>query len=202
MKLVVMTQSTFFVEEDKILSTLFEEGLENLHLCKPGNTPIYFERLLSLISEDYRKKITVHENFYLKNEFELSGIHLDNSNCCPPEGYKGRITKTCDRLESLKEATKKAKYVFLKDTFDTLSSPNNNPKYSLSQLEEASKKGYINKHVYALGGVSLDTIPLAKKLGFGGVVLCEDLWQKFNIVSHKDYRDLIAHFVKIKQAVG
>ena len=56
MKLVVMTQSTFFVEEDKILSTLFEEGLENLHLCKPGNTPIYFERLLSLISEDYNKK--------------------------------------------------------------------------------------------------------------------------------------------------
>ena len=97
---------------------------------------------------------------------------------------------------------KKAKYVFLKDTFNTLSSTNNNPKYSLSQLEEASKKGYINKHVYALGGVSLDTIPLAKKLGFGGVVLCEDLWQKFNIVSHEDYRDLIAHFLKIKQAVG
>ena len=32
MKLVIMTKPTFFVEEDKILTTLFEEGMENLHI--------------------------------------------------------------------------------------------------------------------------------------------------------------------------
>ena len=30
MKLVIMTKSTYFVEEDKILSMLFEEGLDSL----------------------------------------------------------------------------------------------------------------------------------------------------------------------------
>ena len=30
MKLIIMTKSTFFVEEDKILTTLFEAGLDNL----------------------------------------------------------------------------------------------------------------------------------------------------------------------------
>ena len=45
MKLIVMTQTTFFVEEDKILSTLFEEGLDILHLYKPGAEPIYSEVL-------------------------------------------------------------------------------------------------------------------------------------------------------------
>ncbi len=50
MKLVLMTKSTFFVEEDKIISSLFEEGLENLHLYKPDSTPIYSERLLSLFA--------------------------------------------------------------------------------------------------------------------------------------------------------
>ena len=53
MKLVIMTKSTFFVEEDKILTTLFDEGMDNLHLFKPGSTPLYAERLLSLIPEDY-----------------------------------------------------------------------------------------------------------------------------------------------------
>ena len=32
MKLVIMTKSTFFVEEDKILASLFDEGMDNLHL--------------------------------------------------------------------------------------------------------------------------------------------------------------------------
>lgn len=30
MKLVIMTQPTFFVEEDKILTTLFDEGMDKL----------------------------------------------------------------------------------------------------------------------------------------------------------------------------
>ena len=32
MKLIVMTRPTFFVDEDKILTTLFEEGMDMLHL--------------------------------------------------------------------------------------------------------------------------------------------------------------------------
>ena len=37
MKLVIMTKSTFFVEEDKILTALFDEGMDKLHLYKPGS---------------------------------------------------------------------------------------------------------------------------------------------------------------------
>ena len=53
MKLVLMTQPTFFVEEDKILTSLFDEGLEHLHLYKPGSEPMYSERLLTLLPEEY-----------------------------------------------------------------------------------------------------------------------------------------------------
>ena len=51
-----MTKPTFFVEEDKILGNLFEEGLENLHLYKPGASPMYSERLLTLLGDDYRNR--------------------------------------------------------------------------------------------------------------------------------------------------
>ena len=34
MKLVILTKSTFFVEEDKILAALFDEGMEMLHISK------------------------------------------------------------------------------------------------------------------------------------------------------------------------
>ena len=83
MKLIIMTKSTFFVEEDKILVTLFEEGMDNLHLYKPLTSPVYSERLLSLIPEDFYNKITVHDHFYLKEEYRLNGIHIDTPTLTP-----------------------------------------------------------------------------------------------------------------------
>ena len=82
MKLIVTTTPTYFVEEDKIITALFDEGLEILHLRKPDTAPVYAERLLTLIPEKYHKRIVVHGHFYLKEEYKLkaytltSAIHL------------------------------------------------------------------------------------------------------------------------------
>ena len=75
MKLIVVTAPTFFVEEDKIITALFEEGLDILHLRKPETPAMYAERLLTLIPEKYHRRIVTHEHFYLKEEFDLMGIH-------------------------------------------------------------------------------------------------------------------------------
>ena len=202
MKLVVMTQPTFFVEEDKILTSLFDEGLNNLHLYKPGSEPIYSERLLTLLSSDYYSRITVHDNFYLKQEYKLRGIHLDNETMMVPKGYKGHVTRTCTNLEKLKETKKNADYVFLKYICDSKTEPEQKATFTLEQLKEASRRGLIDRHVYALGGMNLDNVRLAKDLGFGGVVICGDLWSRFNIHHELDYRELIGHFAKLQKAIG
>jgi thiamine-phosphate pyrophosphorylase len=202
MKLVIMTKSTFFVEEDKILSTLFDEGLDDLHLYKPGSSPLYSERLLTLIPEDYYSKITVHDHFYLKDEYNLAGIHLDNLDVVPPKGYKGRIGRSCENLDLLKDMKKSSNYVFLKNIFDCTEFTNEKSSYTLQQLESAADKGLIDKKVYALGGMGLDNIRVAKDLGFGGIVICGDLWKKFNIHNETDFKELISHFEKLRKAVG
>ena len=38
MKLILMTVPYFFIEEHQILTALFDEGLEVLHLRKPGTS--------------------------------------------------------------------------------------------------------------------------------------------------------------------
>ena len=123
MKLIIMTKSTFFVEEDKILTTLFEAGLDNLHLYKPGSEPVYSERLLTLLPEDYYGKITVHDHLYLKEEFNLKGIHLNDCHTEPPIGYRGNVSRTCHSTDELREAKKRSNYVFLKTLFDSQSNP-------------------------------------------------------------------------------
>ena len=202
MKLAIMTKSTFFVEEDKILSSLFDEGLDDLHLFKPGSSPMYSERLLTLLPEDYYRKITVHDHFYLKQEYDLAGIHLDNPTDNLPDGYKGKFSRTCTDLSQLKEMKKKSQYVFLKNIFDCIEFKEEKSSFSLQQLELAAGNGLIDKKVYALGGMSLEYIKIAKALGFGGVVICGDLWNRFDIHNEKDYKELIAHFEKLRKAVS
>ena len=202
MKLAIMTKSTFFVEEDKILSSLYDEGLDDLHLFKPGSSPMYSERLLTLLPEDYYRKITVHDHFYLKQEYDLAGIHLDNPTDNLPDGYKGKFSRTCTDLSQLKEMKKKSQYVFLKNIFDCIEFKEEKSSFSLQQLELAAGNGLIDKKVYALGGMSLENIKIAKALGFGGVVICGDLWNRFDIHNEKDYKELIAHFEKLRKAVS
>ena len=85
MKLIVVTTPTFFVEEDKIITALFEEGLDVLHLRKPETPAMYSERLLTLIPDKYHRRIVTHEHFYLKEEFNLMGIHLNARNPKEPQ---------------------------------------------------------------------------------------------------------------------
>ena len=171
MKLVIKTLPTFFVEEDKILTALFDEGMDSLHLCKPGASPMYSERLLSLLPEDAYGKITVHDHYYLKN---------------------------CNDISTLAAMKKKAEYVFLAGVFGG----KGDAALPRDVLEKAADLGLIDKHVYAYGGVGLDNIKEARELGFGGVVVCGDLWSKFDIHNELDYKDLINHFEKLKKATA
>ncbi len=198
MKLVIMTNSTFFVEEDKILVTLFEEGMEKLHLYKPGASPIYMERLLSLLPSSCYNRITVHDHLYLKNEYNLAGIHLDNA-AIDTTGIKGKISRTCSSLDNLAMMKKNSNYVFLNVASD---SKNEQHDLNYNSLQTASKQGLIDKHVYLSGDVTYEHIQLAKDLNFGGIVIQNDLWNKFDIHHHHDFKQLIDYFHKLQKAVG
>lgn len=68
MKLIVVTAPTFFVEEDKIITALFEEGLDILHLRKPETPAMYSERLLTLIPQKYHSaSLLMNTSTYRKN---------------------------------------------------------------------------------------------------------------------------------------
>lgn len=201
MKLVIVSCPQFFVEEDKIITTLFDEGLDMLHIYKPGSEPLYFERLLTLIPEEYHKNIVIHEHYYMKQEFELGGIHLDNPNDDIPTGYKGKVSRSCNDLQLLKDVKRKSEYVFLHDIFDSLHEKDVKSKFTAVEIHEASRRGLIDKHVYALGGMCSDNIRWAQDEGFGGVVICGDLWNRFNIHQQTDYKELISHFQRLRKVV-
>ena len=183
MKLILITPPTYFVEEDKIITALFEEGLDTLHLRKPGTAPMFAERLLTLIPEQYHKCIVVHGHFYLKEEYKLKGIHLNGRNPNLPEGYKGHVSCSCHSLDEVKERKSKLNY---------------NSAYTAEELRTAAKAGIIDKKVIALGGIDEENLLEVKDFGFGGAAILGALWNKFDACTDRDYRCVIEHFRKLR----
>lgn len=199
MKLILITTPTYFIEEDKIITDLFEEGLDLLHLRKPNTAPMYAERLLTLIPEQYHKRIVVHGHFYLKGEYKIKGIHINHRNPDIPLHYKGHVSRSCHSLEEVKEHKKRHNYVFLSPIFDSISKQNYHSSYTHEELRKAYKAGIIDKKVIALGGIDTHNILEVKNYGFGGAAIMGALWNKFDMCSTHDYSDLIEHFKKLKK---
>lgn len=201
MKLIVVTTPTFFVEEDKIITELFEEGLDILHLRKPETSAMYAERLLTLIPEKYHRRIVTHEHFYLKEEFNLMGIHLNTRNPKEPHDYSGHISCTCHTLEEVKNRKHFYDYLFMSPVFDCITKEGVSSAFSALDLRQASKEHIIDSKVMALGGITPDNILQIKDYGFGGAVIMGDLWNKFNMRSDRDYLEIIRHFTKLKNMI-
>lgn len=199
MKLILITPPTYFVEEDKIITALFEEGLDILHLRKPNTAPMFAERLLSLIPEQYHKRIVVHGHFYLKEEYFLKGIHLNSRNPNIPENYKGHISCSCHSLEEAKEHKRNCDYVFLSPVFDCISKKDYHANYSPEEIRKAHKAGIIDKKVIALGGIDTNNIQQVKDYGFGGAAILGALWNRFDTCNDCDYDSLIKHFKELKK---
>ena len=144
MKLILITTPTFFVDEDNIISALFDDGLDSLHLRKADTAPMFAERLLTLIPEQYHKRIVVHGHFYLKDEYKLKGIHLNGRNPNPPENYKGHISCSCHSLDEVKERKQTCDYVFLSPVFTSISKMNYRSAYPAEELRAADKAGIID----------------------------------------------------------
>lgn len=200
MKLILMTTPYFFVEEHQILNALFDEGLDILHLRKPNTEPVYSERLLTLIPECYRKRIVVHDFFYLKNEYKLKGIHLNHRNPELPPKYKGHISCSCHTPEEVMLHKKKCDYVFLSPIFDSISKEDYSSTFTKADLQVLARQKVIDRKVMALGGVDLENMATVKALGFGGAVILGDIWNRFSIHSTENFKELIAHFRRLRKA--
>lgn len=199
MKLIVVTAPAFFVEEDKIITALFEEGLDILHLRKPETPAMYSERLLTLIPEKYHRRIVTHEHFYLKEEFNLMGIHLNARNSKEPHDYSGHLSCTCHSLDEVKHRKHFYDYVFLSPIYDCITKYEVSSGFTPEDLRQAGRERIIDSKVMALGGITPNNILEVKDYGFGGAVVGGDLWNKFNVCTDRDYLEIIRYFKKLKE---
>ena len=191
MKLAVATKPTFFVEEDKIITRLFEEGLDYLFLYKSYPHPQFIERLLCLIPKKYHKKIYTCNN-RLMQEYKMAGILFTPGSNPPMGDEKGKLVGYASNLMHLKE---------LRKTYDIVCfGPLGRTFHLSTELNEIGSK-VINKNTWAFGDIDEANFKHLTKYGFGGVIIDELMWSNFDSCRSTDYSDLIDRFKRIKKAV-
>lgn len=184
-KLIVISRPDFFPGEDEAIDRLFREGLELLHLRKPGSEASRLYSLLDKIPRVYYPRIVLHDHFEIVQhpDYRFGGIHLNRRNASIPEGYEGRISRSCHSVQEVKECLENKahpsyEYVFLSPVFPSISKEGYGEGISLEALRTAGQKGEIGEKVIALGGISPQTIPLLRDIPFGGVAVLGSLWGK------------------------
>lgn len=187
MEWIVITSPEFLQGEADFIDRLFGHGLDRLHLRKPGADIGECRRLLDGISREWLPRIVVHDNFGLCREYGLGGVHLNGRNPMAPPNHEGSVSRSCHSLEEISRYKGECDYLTLSPIFNSISKQGYMAAFGPGQLAAARDSGLIDSRVIALGGVTLENIPRVKELGFGGVAILGDVWQRMADGSVDEY---------------
>lgn len=187
MEWIVITSPGFLRGEADFIDRLFGHGLDRLHLRKPGADIGECRRLLDGISREWLPRIVVHDNFGLCREYGLGGGHLNGRNPMAPPNHEGSVSRSCHSLEEISRYKGECDYLTLSPIFNSISKQGYMAAFGPGQLAAARDSGLIDSRVIALGGVTLENIPRVKELGFGGVAILGDVWQRMADGSVDEY---------------
>lgn len=178
MKTIVITRPAFFDGETDLVNSLFREGMERLHLRKPGASEEKLAAWLQDIDSQYYGRIVLHDCFLLAEKFALGGVHLNSRNPEAPQSILGMtVSRSCHSIREVIQHKSECDYLFLSPIYDSISKEGYGAAFSRIELKRAEEEGIIDNQVFALGGVSLEHIPEIRSLGFGGAAVLGALWQ-------------------------
>ncbi|MGM9697348.1 MAG: thiamine phosphate synthase [Prevotella sp.] len=180
-KLIVITQPSFVADEGMLINTLFENGVDRVHIRKPGASDVEHRRLIEEIDGRWHHRLSLHDCHDVAIEYGC-GVHLNGRNPYPPQ-TDGRvvISASCHSLAEVVERKSVCDYVFLSPIFDSISKQGYSSAFTEDDIKKAVQGGIVDERVMALGGVSLDSLNSVKAMGFGGAALLGDVWRDFTL---------------------
>jgi thiamine-phosphate pyrophosphorylase len=207
MKLIVISSSNPIEDEMKIVTQLFEAGLETFHIRKHKLSTKKMKEYIKAIPEHFHNRIIIHSHHKLAGKFKLKGIHLTKS-------HKSTKWKTWFILKLIKiknpdiilttsystigQILEKNQdynysYIFLSPIFDNFNSRFQGG-FTEHSLKSALQKAQLE--VIARGGVDINAIQNADKIGFAGLAFYSSVWRKENPLA--EFNLIVEKFQELK----
>ena len=180
-RLIVITQPSFISDEGMLINTLFENGIDRVHIRKPGASGEEHRRLIEKIDGRWHDRWSLHDCHDVAVEYGC-GVHLNGRNPYPPQIEGGVVlSASCHSLAEVVERKKVCDYVFLSPIFDSISKQGYCSAFTEDDIKKATQSGIVDSRVMALGGVSLGNLNRVKAMGFGGAALLGEVWRNVTL---------------------
>jgi len=184
--MIVITNPISITNEIDIIHSLFESGLEFLHIRKPDFSEVEVRSFLSEIKPDYRQQLVLHSHHQLASVFSINRIHFTEKkrsetteeNLKYWKDKKFTLSASIHQMMDFEELSNVFDYAFFGPVFESISKQN----YilNLDFKKELEQRKNNKTALVALGGIAPDNINTAFEYGFDDVALLGYIWTSNN----------------------
>lgn len=197
--MIVITNPTPITDEIQITHSLFEEGLELLHVRKPDFSEAEIKTFLLQIKSDFRAKMVLHSHHQLAEKFGINRIHFSEKKRKETTKLqleelkiKGfRLSTSVHSIEKFNDLDTLFEYAFLSPVFPSISKENYQPEADL--FKAIKKRTNFKTKLISLGGIEAGNINQAYKAGIDGVALLGTIWNQNNPIENFKLCQQIVH---------
>lgn len=188
--MIVITNPSPIVNEIDIIHSLFENGLELLHIRKPDFSVSEMKTFLLEIKSDLRQQLVLHSHHQLAPAFGINRLHLSENirkEICPEMLYlyneQGvHLSTSTHNIESFNDLRIFFEYGFLSPVFPSISKMNYQSDTNL--FETIKSRTNFSTQLVALGGISPENISKTREAGFDNVALLGTIWNNTNPIEN------------------
>jgi thiamine-phosphate pyrophosphorylase len=177
--MILITNPQQVPNETEIINALFEEGLEVLHLRKPGFDQVQMRKFISKIDQQFHSRIMIHGHYELLDVYPLKGLHFtEKTKHMLPDYDRVQCTKSLavHELAELRSVRPTVDYIFLSPLFPSVSKEGYSKQWNFDDLKLKLEKTH-SFSIVALGGIALKNIKTVKELGFQDFALLGSIWE-------------------------
>lgn len=204
MKIVVYTLPYAVANEADKINQLFDAGLKELHIRKPGFSKDDLYSLLSGIHPCYHPYIVLHQQYSLRKHFKIKGLHFG------PNYFKGvaglfkkvlyarnskfQLSTAVSDIKNVDDISPVFDLVFVGPMYKKLSEQNALTNFDAFEVKNAVSS--TTKSIYAYGGIDYKNQERIKSLGFKGIVLQASVWKSGDVVNA--FRAFLMHQTELE----
>lgn len=189
MRLIVFSNPEKSEQESEMINTLFDYGLECLHIRKPSYLKEELGLFIEAIEEQHHEKLVLHSHYELAEKYKVRGVHFTRSfikNNSDTElknvfeTFKNSnfsVSRTTHSFSDIDNLNLDYTYVFLSPIFDSISKTDYKSNFDLAEVYVNLKNKKINTKVIALGGLNEKNIETALSCGFDGIAVLGTIWK-------------------------
>lgn len=194
MQIIALSAPVSISGEYDTMCWLFEKGLDRFHIRKPDASNSEVEGFINSIPKEFRANSSIHSyHQQLCESYTSYGIHHTSKSIFNPD-FEGAQSKSFHSIEEIKSATQVYDYGFLSPIFPSITKEGYVGNFDEKKLIALNESSSIP--LYALGGVSPETVKKAKALGFAGIVLFGTIWKETQQLKIQDNFNRVIEIAK------